>query len=209
MPRSITIDDLYLFKQISRPRISPDGQQVAYVVTTIDKSTQKYCSSIWISSVDSGDARRFTGGASNAHSPCWSPDGKNIAFTGGLKTHSGGHLDLYTISAHMEHGSATCLSHDFEGTFQDWTNSDIGDEHLSPPPSWSQDGRTLYALASHRGASRIYAITASGSGDQMKYRVILNEYQALFKGLLWVQHAYLIAPGFSEPQSIVGVHCNT
>ena len=60
MSRNITIDDLYLFKQISRPRISPDGQQVAYVVTTIDKSTQKYCSSIWISSVKSGDARRFT-----------------------------------------------------------------------------------------------------------------------------------------------------
>ena len=80
MSRNITIDDLYLFKQISRPRISPDGQQVAYVVTTIDKSTQKYCSSIWISSIDSEDTRRFTGGASNAHSPCWSPDGRWLAF---------------------------------------------------------------------------------------------------------------------------------
>src|SRR5574340_840915 len=80
MTRNITIDDLYLFKQVSKPRISPDGQQVAYVVTTIEKGTQKYCSSIWISTIESGEARRFTGGASNAHSPQWSPDGKWLAF---------------------------------------------------------------------------------------------------------------------------------
>ena len=47
------------------------------------------------------------------------------------------------------------------------------------------------------------------STNQVKYRVILSEYLALFKGLLWVQHAYFIAPRFSEPQSIVGVHSNT
>src|SRR5205807_2002948 len=40
----------------------------------------------------------------------------------------------------------------------------IGDEHLSPSPTWSIDGRTLYALASHRGASRIFSIATSGAG---------------------------------------------
>ncbi len=69
MLRHITIEDLYQFKQVSRPRISPDGQRVAFVVTTIDERKQDYHSSIWIASTDGGEAKRFTGGASNAHSP--------------------------------------------------------------------------------------------------------------------------------------------
>src|SRR6266568_1699094 len=354
MLRNITIEDLYQFKQVSRPRISPDGQRVAFVVTTIDERKQEYHSSIWIAATDGGEAKRFTGGASNAQNPNWSPDGRwlafvtdregepairdqteqkkqgkaksqiwliptdggearqltfmqhgasnpvwspdskqivfsaqvgpadeenedgktlpkvrvidrlwyrldgvgfiyerrnhlflidatggdpqqltdgdwddadpawsldgshiafvssrtedrwrlpcpdiyvltitsgragdlkcltngslvcsapswspdgsTIAFIGGLKLHAGGHLDLYTIPENTDRGSATCLSQDFEGTFQDWTNSDIGDEHLSPAPTWSTDGRTLYALASHRGASRLFAIATSGAG---------------------------------------------
>jgi len=89
-----------------------------------------------------------------------------MAFLGGLKLHSGGHIDLYTIPANSEHDSATCLTQNFEGTFQDWTNSDMGDEHLSPAPAWSADGSTLYALASHRGASRVFAIATSGAGTK-------------------------------------------
>ncbi len=80
MLRYITIEDLYQFKQVSRPRISPDGQRVAFVVTTIDERKQDYHSSIWIASTDGGEAKRFTGGASNAHSPNWSPDGRWLAF---------------------------------------------------------------------------------------------------------------------------------
>ena len=54
MLRSITIEDLYQFKQVSHPRISPDGQRVAFVVTTIDQGKQEYRSSIWIVSTDGG-----------------------------------------------------------------------------------------------------------------------------------------------------------
>ena len=57
MLRSITIEDLYQFKQVSRPRISPDGQRVAFVVTTIDERKQEYHSSIWIASTDGGVRR--------------------------------------------------------------------------------------------------------------------------------------------------------
>ena len=52
MLRSITIEDLYQFKQVSNPRISPAGQRVAFVVTTIDQGKQEYRSSIWIVSTD-------------------------------------------------------------------------------------------------------------------------------------------------------------
>ncbi len=80
MGRSITIDDLYRITFVTRPRISPDGQQVAFVVTTIDEHKHEYHSAIWIAPADGGEARRFTTGPANAHSPSWSPDGRWLAF---------------------------------------------------------------------------------------------------------------------------------
>jgi dipeptidyl aminopeptidase/acylaminoacyl peptidase len=80
MSRTITIEDLYKIKFLSKPRISPDGQHVAFVVTTIDEHKHEYRSSIWVAPTAGGEARRFTGGTANAYSPCWSPDGRWLAF---------------------------------------------------------------------------------------------------------------------------------
>ena len=80
MLRSITIEDLYKIKFLSRPCISPDGQYIAFVVTTIDDKKHEYRSSIWMIATDGGEARRFTMGTSNTSSPTWSPDGRWLAF---------------------------------------------------------------------------------------------------------------------------------
>jgi dipeptidyl aminopeptidase/acylaminoacyl peptidase len=80
MSRSITIEDLYAIKFLSRPRISPDGKRVAFVATNIDQRKHEYRSSIWVVPTAGGEARRFSGGTANAHSPCWSPDGRWLAF---------------------------------------------------------------------------------------------------------------------------------
>ena len=80
MTRSITIEDLYKVKFLGRPRISPDGQRVAFVVTTIDDKKHEYRSSIWMVPTKGGEAKRFTMSTANSHSPGWSPDGRWLAF---------------------------------------------------------------------------------------------------------------------------------
>src|SRR5258708_36006944 len=80
MSRSITIEDLYTIKFLSKPRISPDGARVAFVATTIDERKHTYHASVWVAPTSGGEAKRFTSGAANAHSPSWSPDGRWLVF---------------------------------------------------------------------------------------------------------------------------------
>src|SRR5260221_12013815 len=80
MSRSITIEDLYQFKFLSKPRISPDGERVAFVVTTIDERKHEYRSSIWMVPGVGGEAKRLTEDTGNAHISSWSPDGRWLAF---------------------------------------------------------------------------------------------------------------------------------
>ncbi len=49
MTRSITIEDLYHISFLSKPRISPDGRRVAFVVKTINEHKHEYRSAIWVS----------------------------------------------------------------------------------------------------------------------------------------------------------------
>jgi dipeptidyl aminopeptidase/acylaminoacyl peptidase len=148
---------------------SPDGTRIAFVSSRAEDRWRLPCPDLYVLTINggkAGDLQCLTNGSLACSAPSWSPDGHTIAFLAGLKLRSGGHIDLYTIPVTSEHGPATCLTQDFEGNFQDWTNSDIGDEHLTPAPAWSADGRTLYALASHRGASRIFAVATNGSGEK-------------------------------------------
>ncbi len=149
------------------PAWSADGARIAFVSSRAEDRWRLPCPDVYTLSIHNGevgDLQCLTNGTLACSVPSWSPDGQTIAFLASLKLHSGGHVDLYTIPANAERGSATSLTQEFEGTLQDWTNSDIGDEHLSPAPAWSADGKTLYGLVSHRGASRVFAISTSGAG---------------------------------------------
>jgi dipeptidyl aminopeptidase/acylaminoacyl peptidase len=146
---------------------SPDGQQIAF---TSDRSQDRWRlpgADVYVLALldgKTGDARRLTDQKLSCFAPSWSPDGKTIAFLAATKLNSAGENSLYTISADASDSAATELTREFEGNCMDWTNSDIGDEHLAPAPAWSADGATLYILASQRGATRLYAIPANGSG---------------------------------------------
>ncbi len=153
----------------SDPAWSRDGSQIVFTSSRAEDRWRLPTPDLYTLAINDGktaDVRCLTDGSLGCGSPSWAPDGKTIAFLGTFKLFSGGHTDVYTISAESERGAATCLTREFGGSFSDWTNSDIGDEHLSPPPAWSADGRTLFALASHRGATRIFAISLKGAGKQ-------------------------------------------
>jgi dipeptidyl aminopeptidase/acylaminoacyl peptidase len=80
--RPMTIEDLFAFKRVADPQVSPDGKWVAYALTTVDLAANKSASSIWLASTEKGEPRQLTNvpGKKDRH-PRWSPDGKKLLFT--------------------------------------------------------------------------------------------------------------------------------
>ena len=152
------------------PTWSPDGKTLAFVSSREEDRWRAPSPDLYTLAIDEGKAgelHRLTDGNVSCAAPAWSPDGQKIAFLGNLKWKSGGHIDIYTSAANANQAAATSLTQEFEGSFQDWTNTDADarDEHGAPPPIWSSDGQTIYALAAHRGATRVFAISSNG-GNQ-------------------------------------------
>lgn len=74
------LDDLFKIKNVGDPQISPDGQWVAYTVSTVDVKADKSDTNIWMISYDGKTERQITFSADSETSPRWSPDGKYLSF---------------------------------------------------------------------------------------------------------------------------------
>ncbi len=104
--RPMTIDDLFRFKRISDPQISPDGKLVVYVVGSVDLEANSTSTTLWLASTDSkGEPRQLTNTTKKDRHPRWSPDGKHILF----ESNRSGDNQLWTID--LGGGEARQLTH--------------------------------------------------------------------------------------------------
>jgi Tol biopolymer transport system component len=83
-PRPIELKDYYQLESVSAPTLSPDGRQIAYVRTRIVEAENKRHSEIWLTAADGSlPPVLVSDPAVSATNPCWSPDGKLLAYSGG------------------------------------------------------------------------------------------------------------------------------
>jgi Tol biopolymer transport system component len=61
---------------VSDPRVSPDGEFVAFVVVPMGRRGEHPEAAVWLAPTDSSaPARKLTAGTANDRAPRWSPDG--------------------------------------------------------------------------------------------------------------------------------------
>jgi dipeptidyl aminopeptidase/acylaminoacyl peptidase len=79
--RPLKLDDLARFRNVSDPQVSPDGQWIAYTVSTIDTKDDKSSTHIWMVGYDGKNDRQITFSNDSESAPRWSPDGKYLSFS--------------------------------------------------------------------------------------------------------------------------------
>jgi len=114
--RGITPEDYFAFQSINDAHISPDGKQVAYVLSVVDQAKNRRTTSIWLVATDVRSApRRLTADGVNSNSPRWSPDGSRLAFLSSRSTEAATPLpetprpQIYIL--HLDGGEAQAVSH--------------------------------------------------------------------------------------------------
>lgn len=79
--RPMEIADLFRFKRVAEPQISPDGKLVVYQVSTVNYDENKSSTNLWLAATDGkSQPRQLTTTNKSDRHPRWSPDGKRILF---------------------------------------------------------------------------------------------------------------------------------
>jgi dipeptidyl aminopeptidase/acylaminoacyl peptidase len=80
VPAPIGADDLYRFRWIDHVRLSPDGERVAYQLSSPDAESRQTRSRIVVRRLLDQESVDATAVPRRDHSPEWSPGGRSIAF---------------------------------------------------------------------------------------------------------------------------------
>jgi dipeptidyl aminopeptidase/acylaminoacyl peptidase len=78
--RPLKPSDVYRLQSLGDPQISPDGNWVAYTLSSVDSVKNKRNSDIWMVSWDGKESIQLTHTPDGESQPRWSPDGKYLSF---------------------------------------------------------------------------------------------------------------------------------
>jgi dipeptidyl aminopeptidase/acylaminoacyl peptidase len=84
--RTIGLDDFAALVRVSDVAISPDGKEIAYVVSRVDLKENRDPQTLTLLNVASGSQRAISYDRRALSSPAWSPDGSRIAFLADVGT---------------------------------------------------------------------------------------------------------------------------
>ena len=127
--RPLRSGDIYRLRDVGAGRISPDGQWIAYTVTTTDSAKDKSDSDVWMVHWDGTRTIRMAGSPEGESNPRWSPDNRYLSFVSGRYESKGGQIWLLDRAG----GEAVRLT-ELKGGVSEY--------------EWSPDGRRI-AVVSH------------------------------------------------------------
>ena len=92
--RPLRPSDIYQLRSVGDPQLSPDGNWVAYTITSADSARDKSDTDIWMTSWDGTQTIRVTSSPESEATPRFSPDGRYLAFVSGRQDGKGGQVWL-------------------------------------------------------------------------------------------------------------------
>ncbi|MBL8271242.1 alpha/beta hydrolase family protein [Steroidobacter sp.] len=78
--RAFTIDDVFKLNDVANAQLSPDGEWIAYEVSSVDVAKEQHVTQLWMASWNGKAVRQLTQGERGGSDPQWSPDGTQLAF---------------------------------------------------------------------------------------------------------------------------------
>ncbi len=78
--RPLTTDDYFRIQDVHGPQVSPDGKQIAYLVSHYDRDSDKRRTALWMVGWDSGAPIQLTHETRGVWEPRFSPDGRYLSF---------------------------------------------------------------------------------------------------------------------------------
>jgi len=78
--RKLRPSDVYRLQTVADPQVSPEGNWVAYTLTSIDSVLNKRNTDIWMVGWDGKQSVQLTNSPDAESQPKWSPDGKYLSF---------------------------------------------------------------------------------------------------------------------------------
>ncbi|HLN31567.1 MAG TPA: S9 family peptidase [Gemmataceae bacterium] len=190
---ALTVEDLFRFKRVADPQISPDGKAVSYTLTMVDLPGNRTTTNIWLASTEIGDPRPLTNGTKHDRHPRWSPDGAQILF----ESDRSGENQLWVIDVHG--GEARQLT-----TIASEAGNGI----------WSPDGKAIafvsavYPEYSDKPFKESNALNKQRKEDAAKNPVKARVFTKLFYRHWddWVedkrQHLFVIPAAGGEPRDV-------
>src|SRR6185437_12866034 len=103
--RLVRIGDMYRLRNVGAPQLSPDGQWVAYTVTSLDSAKDKSNTDVWMTSWDGTQSIQLTSSPDAESSPRWSPDGRYLSFLSSRDGGKGAQLWLLERRGVAGHGA--------------------------------------------------------------------------------------------------------
>ena len=144
--RKLQLDDLFALRDVSDPRLSPDGATVAFTIRRLDTEKDRSDTDIYLVPATGGEARRLTASPKSERAPRFSPDGKLLAF---LSAREGKKTQVYLLP--LGGGEATKLT-DYKGGVSDLV--------------WSPDSTRLALVVSDEDPDEVEEEAGGSEADE-------------------------------------------